>query len=263
MVVSSYRNQETTDMKYYIEDQAWEAILSFFKKKKAIHNKNEEKIRQFIEAIWFIARTGCQWRLLPDYYGCWYSVYRRFKRWVDKGIWEALMDHVKVDVDMESMMIDATIVRAHACSSGYIKGNQEEAALGRSKGGFSTKIHALVDALGNPLKFILTARQRNDITQAENLTKDVQNTTVIGDKGYDSSAFVESLENKGCEVVIPPKSNRKVQREYDKHIYKERHLIECFFGKIKHFRRIFSRFDKAPATFLAFLNFVGALIWLR
>ncbi|OZG31516.1 transposase [Rickettsia endosymbiont of Culicoides newsteadi] len=96
MVVSSYRNQETTDMKYYIEDQAWEAILSFFKKKKAIHNKNEEKIRQFIEAIWFIARTGCQWRLLPDYYGCWYSVYRRFKRWVDKGIWEALMDHVNV-----------------------------------------------------------------------------------------------------------------------------------------------------------------------
>ncbi|WP_341750153.1 transposase [Candidatus Tisiphia endosymbiont of Sialis lutaria] len=122
MVVSSYRNQETTNMKYYIEDQAWEAILSFFKKKKAIHNKNEEKIRQFIEAIWFIARTGCQWRLLPNYYGCWYSVYRRFKRWVDKGIWEALMDHVKVDVDMESMMIDATIVRAHACSSGYIKG---------------------------------------------------------------------------------------------------------------------------------------------
>lgn len=84
--------------------------------------------------------------------------------------------------------------------------------------------------MGNPLKFILTAGQRNDITQAENLTKDVQNTTVIGDKGYDSSAFVESLENKGCEVVIPPKSNRKVQREYDKHIYKERHLIECFFG---------------------------------
>ena len=122
-------------------------------------------------------------------------------------------------------------------------------ALGRSKGGFSTKIHALVDALGNPLKFILTAGQRNDITQANNLTKDVKNTTVIGDRGYDSSAFVESLENKECKVVIPPKSN-----------YKERHLMECFFNKIKHFRRIFSRFDKAPASFLAFLHFVRALI---
>lgn len=93
-------------------------------------------------------------------------------------------------------------MRAHACSSGYIKGNQEEAALGRSRGGFSTKMHALVDALGNSLKFILTAGQRNYITQAGNLTQDVQNTTVIADKGYDSSAFVESLENKGCEIVI-------------------------------------------------------------
>ncbi|WP_342259458.1 transposase [Candidatus Tisiphia endosymbiont of Metellina segmentata] len=101
------------------------------------------------------------------------------------------------------------------------------------------------------------------ITQAGNLTQDVQNMTVIADKGYDSSAFVESLENKGCKIVIPPKSNRKVQREYDKHTYKERYLIECLFGKIKHFRRIFSRFDKASATFLAFLNFVGTLIWLR
>ncbi|WP_375359462.1 transposase [Candidatus Tisiphia endosymbiont of Neophilaenus lineatus] len=65
------------------------------------------------------------------------------------------------------------------------------------------------------------------MTQAGNLTQDVQNTTVIADKGYDSSAFVESLENKGYEIVIPPKSNRKVQREYDKHTYKERYLIEC------------------------------------
>ncbi len=72
---------------------------------------------------------------------------------------------------------------------------------------------------------------------------------MIADKGYDSSAFVESLENKRCEIVIPPKSNRKVQREYDKHTYKERHLIECLFGKIKHFRRIFSRFDKLQPLF--------------
>ena len=77
----------------------------------------------------------------------------------------------------------------------------------------------------------LTAGQRNDITQAGNLTKDVQNTTVIGDKGYDSSAFVESLENNGYKIVIPPKSNRKVQREYDQHTYKERHLIECLLVK--------------------------------
>jgi transposase len=77
---------------------------------------------------------------------------------------------------------------------------------------------------------------------------------VIADKGYDSSAFVENLENKGYEIVIPPKSNSKVQREYDKHTYKERHLIECFFGKIKHFRRIFSRFE-SPSHLFSFFKF--------
>jgi len=135
--------------------------------------------------------------------------------------------------------------------------------LGRSKGGFTTKIHALVDALGNPLKFILSPGQRNDITKADYLVENMINTTVIADKGYDANSLVNTIENQKSMVVIPPKKNRKAQREYDKHVYKERHLIECFFGKIKHYRRIFSRFDKSASVFMGFLNFVGALIWLR
>ena len=135
--------------------------------------------------------------------------------------------------------------------------------MGRSKGGFTTKIHALVDALGNPLKFILSPGQRNDITKADYLVENMINTTVIADKGYDANSLVNTIENQKSMVVIPPKKNRKAQREYDKHVYKERHLIECFFGKIKHYRRIFSRFDKSASVFMGFLNFVGALIWLR
>ena len=76
-------------------------------------------------------------------------------------------------------MIDATIVRAHACSAGYKEGSQDEESLGRSKGGFTTKIHAMVDALGNPLKFILTPGQRNDITQAQSLITNITNSIVI------------------------------------------------------------------------------------
>jgi transposase len=155
------------------------------------------------------------------------------------------------------------IVRSHACSSGYGKNSQDREALGRSKGGLPTKIHALLDALGNPLQFILTPGQRNDITQAVALTEKISKATVIADKGYDSQAFIDCIQAKACTPVIPPKRNRKIQRLYDQHLYKERHLIECFFGKIKHFRRIFSRFDKAANTFLAFLSFVAALIWLR
>jgi transposase len=134
---------------------------------------------------------------------------------------------------------------------------------GASKGGFTSKIHALVDALGNPIKFILTAGQRNDITQATNLTADLKETVLIADKGYDSNDFIQHLNNNQCIAIIPPKKNRKEQREYDKHVSKEPHLVECFFSKIKHFRRIFSRFDKSADIFLSFLNFVGALIWMR
>lgn len=117
--------------------------------------------------------------------------------------------------------------------------------------------------MGNPLRFILTPGQRNDITQAEFLIKDLTNTSVIADKGYDSNALIEVISENKSEVVIPPKKNLKIQRKYDSHVYKERHLIECFLGKIKHFRRVFSRFDKTAAAFMGFLNFVATLISLR
>ncbi|GFR14491.1 putative transposase for insertion sequence element IS6501 [Trichonephila clavata] len=234
---------------------------SFLKSMKGIHSKNEKKLRIFVEAVWYMAKSGCQWRLLPKIYGNYRSIHRRFKKWCEKKIWEKLLKYTQ-EPDLEVHIIDGTIVRAHACSAGYKKNSANQEALGRSKGGFTTKIHATVDALGNPLKFVLTPGQRNEITQAETLTENIVNSIVVADKGYDSNSFVASLENRKCKAVIPPKRNRKVQRNYDKHLYKERHLIECFFGKIKNFRRIFSRFDKTAEVFMGFLNFVGSLIWL-
>lgn len=241
-------------MKYYIEEGIWEAIISFLRDLKGLHTGKPDKLRRFIEAVWFIARSGSQWRLLPEHYGDWRAVHRRFKRWSDWDVWERLMQHVAAP-DLQEIMIDATIVRAHACAAGYGKNSQSIQALGRSKGGFTTKIHAIVDALGNPLQFILTPGQRHEITQAEDLTQNILNTTLIADKGYDSQSFIEHLKNKSCIWVIPPRKNRKIQRSYDEMVYKERHLIECFFGKIKHFRRVFSRFDKTVKVFLGFLNF--------
>ena len=158
-------------------------------------------------------------------------------------------------------MIDATIVRAHACSAGY--GEQKIEGLGRSKGGFTSKIHAKVDALGNPLQFIITPGQTSDITQAKYLLKGVFNSQVIADKAYGSAEVRNQIEQQNCEDVIPSKSNSLKPVVYDRHIYKERHAIECFFSKIKYFRRIFSRFDKSVRNFTAFLSFVGACIWLR
>ena len=150
------------------------------------------------------------------------------------------------------------------CGRGLKKnGGQAAQALGRSRGGFSTKIHVNVDALGNPLRFMLTAGQRHDITQAEDLLADLEFERVIADRSYDAADLLQIISEKGAAAVIPPRKNRKEQREYDKHLYKERHLVECFFNKIKHYRRIFSRFDKLDKRYFGFLSFTGVLIWLR
>ena len=120
-------------------------------------------------------------------------------------------------------------------------GGQACQALGRSRGGFSTKIHVSVDGLGNPLRFILTGGQRHDITQAEELIAGYAGEQVLADKGYDSQEFREHILALGMTPVIPPRSNRKEPAGYDRHLYRERHLVECFINKIKHYRRIFSR----------------------
>jgi transposase len=137
-------------------------------------------------------------------------------------------------------------------------------ALGRSRGGFSTKIHVKVDSLGNPLALHITGGQRADVSQAEQLLADgIAGDFALGDKGYDSNDLVEFIIECGSEPVIPSRKSRKQPREYDKHRYKERHLVECFIGKLKYYRRIFSRFDKYSRHYLSYLQFASALIWLR
>lgn len=121
----------------------------------------------------------------------------------------------------------------------------------------------LVDGLGTPLRLCLTAGQRHDITQAQALVKTVQLQRLIADRGYAATDFIHYLIQRGIEPVIPPHQRSKVLREYDQWLYRERHLVECFINKFKHFRRLFSRFEKLDLTYLGFLHFVSVLIWLR
>jgi transposase len=245
-------------MHYQIEDTTFGEILKYLKGVKGIH-KEEEGLRRFIRGCFYVNKTGGQWRLLPEEYGHWRAVHKRFKLWGKADIWKKMFEYMQKDPDMEWVMIDSTIVRAHACSAGYGKNTQKKEALGRSKGGFTTKIHALVDALGNPLKFIITAGQCNDITQAHQLIEGLNDIPIIADKAYDALHFTQRFSHS----CIPSRKNRLQPRFYDKILYKERHAVECFFGKMKHFRRVFSRFDKSALSYLSFLYFTGTLLWLR
>jgi transposase len=247
--------------KEYINEAAWCKIFIFLKNQRKIYIKTELKCKKFMEAIFWMARTGAQWREIPEEYGKWNTIFSRFNSWSKKYVWSNFLEFCASDPDLEYVMIDATIVRAHACAAGY--GDQESQGLGRSQGGFTSKIHAKVDALGNPLKIIVTPGQRNDVTQANDLLDGVSDTYVIADKGYSFEKIRSQIIKQNCEPVIPPRSNAVNPWKYDKYIYKERHAIECFFSKIKYFRRVFSRFDKSSRNFAAFLAFVGGMIWLR
>lgn len=128
----------------------------------------------------------------------------------------------------------------------------------------STKIHATVDALGNPLSFHLTPGQACDLDGADQLLPNILADTVLADKGYDADErVIERLQAQGKTAVIPPKRNRTRPRNYDRDLYKARHLIENFFAKLKQYRAIATRYDKRATNFLGAIYLAASVIWLN
>ena len=168
-----------------VSDEEWAKLAAVLKKIPGIRIGCEAICRRFVQAVLWILRAGAQWRLLPDRFGHWNSVFKRFASWSRFGVWDKVLAHVSATADLENVCIDSTVVRAHACAAGAAASHATAEALGRSRGGFGCKIHALTDALGLPVRFILTGGQAADITQAIPLIKDIGSTdTLLADKGY-------------------------------------------------------------------------------
>ncbi len=136
--------------------------------------------------------------------------------------------------------------------------------IGVSRGGKNTKIHALVDGLGNPLRLIFTGGGAKDSKEGVPLLEgfDIKGSAVLGDKAYGTVEILAFVRSNGGEVVIPPKSNTVNPWDCDYHRYKERSVVECFFNKLKHFRRVATRYDKRSAMFQAFTYIACIMIWL-
>ena len=154
----------------------------------------------------------------------------------------------------------------HLCQSAPALGGGKRGAqnqcIGRSRGGLTTKIHALVDGLGNPTHVHLTPGNVHDVVEAPRLIEAAHGQNFIGDKGYDADHVIQAAEAKGMNVVIPSKSNRKHPRKTDFLLYRERHLVECFFNRLKQFRRVATRYEKTARNFLGFVLIASIKIWL-
>ena len=155
-------------------------------------------------------------------------------------------------------MIDGTIVTAHQKASGA-KGGAETNAIGRLRDGLTTKIVAL----GNLVRFVLLPVQRHDTVGMAPLIKGVSFDALLGDKAFDADWLRADLDDRGAAAVIPPRSNRTVIIDYDKEMYRWRHLVENYFAKLREFRSIATRYDKTIESFSANINLAAAIIAAR
>jgi transposase len=259
-------NHDTKHWRNLLSDSQWARIAHLLPGKEGDRGRTAANNRSFVEAVLWIVRTGAPWRDLPERFGNWNSVYQRFARWSKSKVWHRLFDELSKDADFEELFLDSTIVRAHQHAAGAQKKKGDQ-ALGRSRGGLSTKIHTIVEGLGNMAKCILTGGQVGDSTQAEPLLSGMPTDgtvkSVTADKAFDADAIIRFIEEDlKATAVVPSKSNRRVPRELDVAQYRNRNLVERFFCRIKQFRRIATRYDKLVARFASFIMLASALIWM-
>jgi transposase len=248
--------------RHEICDDHWDVIKDLLPGKEGDPGVTAQDNRLFVNAVLWIAKTGAPWRDLPNRFGRWNSVFQRFNRWCKAGVWQTILEQLQ-DPDLEVLLLDSTIIRAHQHAAGAEGSTAEAEALGRSRGGFSTKIHVACDGLGKPVKLILTPGQDHDVTQGPALIAESDAAKMIADKAYDSDEFIETIESKPAEAVIPPRRNRTEERHYDKQEYKKRNVVERFINTIKQCRRVATRYEKTARNFLAFVQFASIFVLLN
>ena len=218
-----------------LSDSQWARVVLLLPGKDGDPGRSARDNREFLEAVLWIARTGPRGAICPTSSGCGTRCSSASGGGHGKAFSSAFSRNCR-SMPTSSMLIDGTIVRLHQHGAGA-KGGPVQ-AIGRSRGGPSTKISVMVDALGNLVEFVLLPGQRHDLIGVAPLLDGVEFEALIADKAYDSNELRAQLQARGATVVIPPRSNRVDEIEYDSEMYKWRHLVENFFCKLKHFRAL-------------------------
>ena len=172
------------------------------------------------------------------------------------------MEAVAAGHDAAVQMIDTSIVRVHQHGACITRNRRQ--SMGRSRGGLTSKIHAVVDTNGLPMRLALTAGEAHDNRLAGKLLSRLKSgTMLLADRGYDADWIRALVRKHGAWANIPPKRNRTEALCFSPYLYRARNLVERFFNKIKHCRRVATRYDKLAANYLAFVQLASIRLWLR
>ena len=259
-----------------LTDSEWKVIRRFLPAERTGKPGRPWKShRQVINGIVFVLRSGIAWPDLPAEFGKYKTVYNRFRRWVKCGLWlkivKSLIDRLLKGgrIDFDLWCVDGTVIRAHRVAAGARKGgvtpdeNAEKHALGRSRGGYATKLHVLTDGQGIPLGVTATAGQKHEAPEFEHLMesclintfrKSKRPAALAGDKGYSSNAIRDYLSRREIADTIPTRSNETRREDFDTDLYRQRNIIERLIGWLKENRRIATRYDKTIDSYLTMVH---------
>ena len=246
-------------LRLMLNDEFWlklEKILL----QEAIYNKRN--LRLTVEGILYRMRVGCPWRDLPQAFGCWNSIYKRFNAGSLSRKWFNIFKALAIDLDWEWEFTDGSYVKAHQHSAGAA--SQESQAIGKSRADNTTKIHLAVDGYGLPVEFEITGGEVNDCSAAPDLIARLPDAkAIVADKDYDSECIREQITKKGALAVIPRKRNSlKGNADMEWGLYRYRHLVENAFARLKQYRAIATRYDKLKRNYESMVAMACGYLWL-
>ena len=251
-----------------LSDDQWELVEPELTGRKETPGRTGDNNRRTLEGILHVLIQGCSWRALPEKFGKGRSVHKRFMSWTRAGVFSRLFESLPAR-DYSTIMADGTYVKLQKSAAGARRNgltpNQSRIVqmIGRSRGGLTTKVFAVVDADGRPICIILAPGNRQEGPMLLDAIEGIDAGEFLGDKAFDSNLIRRELESRGVVAVIPPKANRVDPPPFDQVRYKKRHKVENFFSRIKEFRSIATRYCKLAEVFEANLYLASWAIETR
>ena len=245
---------------FWLSDEQWQRIEPHLP--TDVRGVERQDDRRIISGIVHVLKSGCRWSDCPEAYGPPTTIYNPLRsvgaaRHMGKPVPAACRQR-----SVNGHSDDRLHARQSASLGGGRKRGEQKQAVGRSRGGRNTKVHALADAKGRLIAILLTGGEAHDCPVAERLIRRVKPPKrMLGDKAYDSAELREELDERGTKPVIPNRSNRKQPYRFSKRLYKLRWRIESAFNRLKDFRRIATRYDRLARNYLASVCLVATLVW--